>query len=222
MSAVAIVSVAAVCAGYLWLERHQVRRAARARFLERRRQGALRWCEPGFSSECPAARALESSIDDAVRCADVAWSYYDRLFLAGSPGESPFQLRRGRVDTAQRRFAEATARLEAAAADWLAVCEHDSAVGAQSKIAVQRMQAWLAEHPVPDRFPVGEGAGSVRTAVDVLENALANLRQRRVDGARTDPFRHVAGAGASRQDVTRTALRVPARHGSPASYSPTP
>jgi hypothetical protein len=215
VSAVAIVSVAAVCAGYLCVERHQVRRAAQARFLERRRSGVLRWCEPGVSGELAASRTLERDIESVVRTADFAWSYYDRLFLCGAPGESPFQLRRARVDAAQRRFSAAARRLERAASSWLALAESEPSVDAQSRLAVTRMQSWLRDQPVPTRFPVGESADSLHATVDVLENALANLRQRRGRDLGADPFRH----GEARQDVIDRAPPVPPRQADAVSSS---
>lgn len=216
VSAVAIVSVAAVCAGFLWVERHQVRRAAQARFLERRRCGALRWCEPDVSSELVASRALERDIEAVVRSADFAWSYYDRLFLCGPPGESPFQLRRARVDAAQRRFAAASRRLERAAASWLALAESEPDLDAQAKLAVGRMHAWLAEQPIPSRFPAGDEVSSLHATVDVLENALANLRQRRARDPAADPFR----TDAPRQDVIAGGPFVSARQAEPLRPSP--
>ena len=164
--------------------------------------------------ELPASKHLERHIEDAVLHADVAWSYYDRLFLRGAPGESPFQLRRARVDAAQRCFAVAAARLEQEAAAWLDRCASDRSVDDQSKLAVGRMQQWLHEHPVSARFPVGTEAGSVNATVDVLENALANLRQRRVQGSGVDPFRR----GSEGQDVTNSGSPMPSRHVTAARY----
>ena len=160
--------------------------------------------------DLPASKLLERRIERAVAHADVAWSYYDRLFLSGAAGESPFQFRRSRVDAAQRRFAAAAARLEREAASWLSISEFDPAIDDQSKLAVRRMQQWLDEHPVPARFPVGAEAGSVNATLDVLENALANLRQRRMQGASADPFRRVSERVG--QDVTRHRLGVSRRH----------
>lgn len=222
MSAVAIVSVAAVCAGFLWVERHQVRRAAQARFLERRRSGVLRWCEPGVPEELASSKSLERDIEAVVRSADFAWSYYDRLFLCGAPGESPFQLRRARIDAAQRRFASASRRLERAAASWLAIAESESGVDEQAKLAVGRMHAWLTEQPTPTRFPVGSSADSVHATVDVLENALANLRQRRGGDLGADPFRGSVGGpggGSARQDVIDPRPVVSPRQSDPAHPS---
>ncbi len=206
----AIVSVAAVCAGYLWLERHQVRRAARVRGEQRRHVGVLRSCEPGVAADPPASKSLERCIEDAVRSADFACAYHQRLFLRGASGESPFQLRRARVDAAQRRFAQASLRLEEQAGQWLSSAESDPSIDAQAKLAVARMHDWLGEHPVSKRFPVGDDQ-PVTASVDVFENALANLRQRRGRGSGADPFRHAVGA-AARQDVTPTSERVPPRH----------
>lgn len=219
VSAVAIVSVAAVCAGYLWFERHQVQRAARVRFLERRRCGAMRWCAPGPAAS--TAEVLERRIEDAVRCADVALAYYERLFPQGAPRESPFQLRRARVDAAQRRFAAAATGLQGAVSDWLEDLEVRQPDD-QSCLAVGRVQAWLLDHPVPTRFPVGPDAGTAEATVDVLENALANLRRRRVAAPGAGPFRGLGHCAALGQDVTTPSVTVPLRHadGSRAAASP--
>lgn len=203
-------SVAAVCAGYIWLERHQVRRAAKLRTLERRQRGMLRWCESGPVLDQPASQLLERRIEEAVRSADFACSYHQRLFLRGASGESPFQLRRARVDSAQRRFAQASALLEAEAVAWLSSAKSDPAIDEQSCLAVARMHRWLDEHPVSKRFPVGDEQ-SVLATVDVFENVLANLRQRRMRSAGEDPFRHAVDATA-RQDVTPGSELVPPRH----------
>ncbi|MBV1860850.1 MAG: hypothetical protein KUG77_20715 [Nannocystaceae bacterium] len=208
MSGVAIVSVAAVYAGYLWFERHQVRRFARVRTLQRRQRGVLRWCEPAFILADPASQLLERHIEDAVRCADFAWSYHRRLFQRGA-GESPFQLRRTRVDAAQRRFARASERLERQATAWLASAESETGPDEQSRLAVVRMHTLLCEHPASKRYPVGDDH-MVAATVDVLENALANLRQRRTRGV-ADPFRGVAD-GVAGQDVTPRSTDVPQRH----------
>lgn len=217
MSGIAIVSVAGVCAGYLWFERHQVRRAARARTLERRQLGVLRWCEPTPVLDQPVSKLLERRIEDAVRSADFAWSYHQRLFLRGASGESPFQLRRARVDGAQRRFAQAAECLDLQAVAWLTLAESDPAIDEQSKLAVARMHGWLGEHPVSKRFPVGDDQVVVAT-VDVLENALANLRQRRMRGSGTDPFRQGVDAAAG-QDVTLGRKPVPLRHVSASTFA---
>lgn len=210
VSGVAIVSVAAVCAGYLWLERHQVRRAAKVRGRERRQLGVLRWSEPDPDLGRPASNLLERRIEDAVRCADFACAYHQRLFLRGADGESPFQLRRARVDAAQRRFAQASERLEHEAAAWLSSAESDPAIDEQAKLAVARMHGWLGEHPVSGRFPIGNDQ-PIAATVDVFENVLANLRQRRGRGLGADPFRHAVD-GAARQDVTSMSEPVPPRH----------
>ena len=170
----------------------------------------LRWCEPSGVQALPASKLLERRIERAVACADVAWSYYDRLFLCGAEGESPFQFRSSRVDAAQRRFAVAAARLEREAAGWLSVSDSDLSIDDQSKLAIRRMQQWLSEHPVPARFPVGDEAGSMNVTIDMLENALANLRQRRMQGASADPFRQDSARVG--QDVTSQRLDVSRRH----------
>ena len=194
----------------MWLERHQVRRAAKTRTLERRHLGSLRQREPESASKVPSVKALERRIEEAVGSADFACAYHHRLFERGASRESPFQLRRARVDAAQRRFAQASTRLEAEAEAWLGVAELDASVDEQSRLAVGRMCRWLAEHPVSKRFPVGDDQAVIAT-VDVLENALANLRQRRMQGWAEDPFRGVVDA-AARQDVTPASAPVTPRH----------
>ncbi len=165
----------------------------------------------------PASRLLERRIEEAVRSADFACSYHDRLFLRGAPGESPFQLRRARVDAAQRRFAIASERLESQAAAWLSAADSDAAIDEQAKLAVARMHSWLGEHPTSKRFPVGD-AQALAASVDVFENVLANLRQRRIRGSRTDPFRNAMDA-AARQDVTAASELVPPRHATASSFA---
>lgn len=210
MSGVAIVSVAAVCAGYIWLERHQVRRAAKVQMRERRRVGVLRWCEPAPVVGQPASAALEAGIEGAIRAADFACAYHQRLFSSDAARESPFQLRRARVDAAQRRFFEAAARLGDLTAQWLSSTDADPAVDEQARLAVARMREWLDEHPVTKSFPVGVDQPMAAT-VGVFENVLANLRQRRMRISGADPFRHGVEA-AVRQDVTVAPGRVPPRH----------
>lgn len=160
--------------------------------------------------EHPASELLERRVEGAVRSADFAWSYHQRLFLQGAPRESPFQLRRARVDGAQRRFAQAAERLELQTVAWLTRAETDPTIDDQSKLAVARMHDWLVEHPVSKRFPVGNDQPVLAT-IDVFENVLANLRQRRTRGSGADPFRHGADT-AARQDVTSGGKPVPPRH----------
>lgn len=162
--------------------------------------------------EHSASQLLERRIEDAVRSADFACSYHQRLFVQGAPRESPFQLRRARVDAAQRRFAQASERVELQTAAWLSSAEFDPTIDEQSKLAVARMHDWLAEHPVSKRFPVGEDQAVLAT-IDVFENVLANLRQRRVRGSGADPFRHGADVhSVARQDVISGSKAVTARH----------
>lgn len=174
--------------------------------MERRRRGVLRWCEPAPVHDCKASGVLEREIEATVLAADIAWSFHERLFVNGSAGESPFQFRRSRVDRAQHRFAEASLRLQARAQAWLS--EHEDGVDEQARLAVGRMIARLQSHPVSPRFPVREGAGTGEATVDVLENVLANLRQRRARGVTADPFRRVS----ARQDVIHAPRPLPSRH----------
>lgn len=216
VSGVAIVSVAAVCAGYIWLERHQVRRVAKSRMIERRQVGVLRWCEPAPVIGRPASAALERGIEHAIRAADFACAYHERLFVAGAARESPFQLRRARVDAAHRRFAQAAERVEDLGSAWLSSAQPDPTTDEQSKLAVTRMLQWLLEHPVAEAFPVGDEQ-PVAATVGVFENVLANLRQRRMPVSGEDPFRHRLDS-SPRQDVTAGPGLVPPRHVSASSF----
>lgn len=212
MSAVAIVSVAAVCAGYLWLERHQVGRAASARAEVRRKTGALRWVDGQPSATQGESRRLIARLEAAVSAADQTWAYYERLFLRGASGESPFQLRRARVDRAQRRFADATARVEREAAAWL---ESRGSNGGQAEVAVRRVQQWLSAHPIEPRFSADDL--SLDAAIDTLENALANLHHDHETSAHDHPFR-----GSSRQDVIGEQPAVSSRQPSTRVAAPPP
>jgi hypothetical protein len=159
------------------------------------------------AAQAAPADRLQRRLVETVAAADEVWSYNERLLVRGAPRESPFQLRRARVDGAQRRFAVAAAKLEREAAAWADGCDTDT-VGAQCKLAVARMQRWFLEHPVPERFPLHGGIEALDTTVDLLENALANLQRRSGASREESPFRR-----APRQDVTRLDPPVSSRHG---------
>ncbi|MEM6293566.1 MAG: hypothetical protein AAGA54_19995 [Myxococcota bacterium] len=184
--------------------------------MTRRQQGVLRWVEPGPVLALPASSTLERDIERTVRAADVAWSYYDRLFTRGPTGESPFQVRRARLDAAQRRFRAAAAVMHRSAAAWLANVEHDESVDVQSKVAVRRVSEWFDARLVPTRWPDRDGIDLVEGTVDVLENALANLRRRRAGSVEPHPYRR----SFQRQDVTGGHGSLPTRQPSPVSYAP--
>lgn len=184
VSAIAIVSVAAVCAGYLCFEGYQIRRLAFERARARARTTGPR--SHASSSEA-ATRTLERCLLVAVQAADTVWAYNERLFVRGPAGESPFRLRRARVDRAQQRFVQACGALSTTAERWLASDPERGHEDPRAALAVQRVHESLCAQEIPRHWHAYDQA-QLDAVVDLAENALSNLRR---DEAQVEhhPFR---------------------------------
>ena len=130
------------------------------------------------------SRKLAAAIDHAVFAGDLAASYEARWIEESKRGESPFQLKRSRMEASTIAFSQALDDVEARALRWLDAQAIDCR---QRRHAVARLVHYLAARP-------REGALSelisVDTTIDLLENALTNLCTPRELTARDPhPFR---------------------------------
>lgn len=194
VSAIAIVSVAAVCAGYLCFEGYQIRRLAQVRARRRHEGAASPWLRATHATAGDvSSRKLERCLLVAVEAADVVWAYNERLFVRGPSGESPFQLRRGRVDRAQQRYVQACDAVTNSARAWLADRDeankaNDAEADPRIVWAVQRMAEELEASAIPQHWHAYD-PGHLESTIDLAENALFNLRRGEHDGAQPHPFR---------------------------------
>ncbi len=175
VSAVAIASIAAACASMIWYERWQVRRAAVRRCKLRRSRGVIDWTSLAAAG-APGAEPLTKALERAVLAGDEVCAYERRLFGRGD-GESPFRLRRRRVDAAQGRFDVALQRVRLAAQQWIEV--ENPASDTQQRFAIARLAERLD----------GDGGRELDPTIGVLEAALSNLYRSAASPSTFGPFR---------------------------------
>jgi hypothetical protein len=187
VSAVAVLSVAAVCAGAVYFERWRVKKAAKLRSQVRRQRRPWDAWAVDAPPPVPEARPLARAIEKAVLAGDMAFAYRDRLDPGMARGESPFQFRRGRIEASVRRYEVAVDRLTHMAGGWLTGDDDASPISGQCRAAVARM--------LEDLERGGRAAPSlanmevIDATLDVLENAFANLVFMGAAGPRSHPFR---------------------------------
>lgn len=162
----------------IWYERWQVRRAAHRRRHERRSLGVVDWSALA-TRHGQATGGLTKALERAVLAADEVSAYETRLF-GGREGESPFRLRRRRVEAALGRFNVAIGKVSSAAAQW--IDEASSASTAQQRFAIEQLVERLAEDRVPEFSDIDPTIGA-------LEAALTNLYRAAECSATVDPFR---------------------------------
>jgi hypothetical protein len=167
VSAIGVACIAVVVAGAVWYERWCVRRSALRRGHVRRasRVGGF---DLGGAPDGGSSR-LAVAIEHAVFAGDLAASYEARWREESKRGESPFQLKRGRMEASTLAFTRALDQVEAHATTWLVAPAIECR---QRQHAVVRLVDHLAARP-------RDGALSDLTrldaTIDLLENALANL-----------------------------------------------
>jgi hypothetical protein len=186
VSAVVIAGFAAVCVGVIWYERWQVRREAVRRGWQRRMQQPWRdWAASPRPTDV-TTRHLASSLERAVIEADVAWSYRDLYERTRSEHESPFQLRRGRMETSALRYAATLERAVRAARRFI---DERPSPGADRhrRDVVERLIDFLE----PRTASAGgrDSLQALEVDVDVIETALAHLHDVRIRPPLEDPFR---------------------------------
>jgi hypothetical protein len=186
----AVLSVAAVCASFVWYERRLVSRLALQRCaLRRQRRAWDRWDDLCMSTDRPTRR-LAGALETAIFAGDSAFAYRDRLEPGMARGESPFQFRRSRIDASVRRYDRAVDTVTTEAGRWLEAvggCEDDP----QTAASIGRLVEVLGTHRAPadaTAHPADDMA-RIDVTVDALENALANLRRARVAPRSAHPFR---------------------------------
>lgn len=198
MSVIAVLGIAAFCAGAVYCEHWLIHREARRRGRERRRRWVL-----GDVTAWPAARDVEgtrplvTALERAVFAADVAWSYRARFEGPLRRCESPFELRRGRMEAQVDRCCLELGRALTSARDWLA--DPGRVHDPRRRYAIERLVASLQAWPLGDE--PGRRDASVRAhpdpllpqlelTIDVLESALVSLSPRHSARGVEHPFRN--------------------------------
>jgi hypothetical protein len=186
VSAVVIGGFAAVCVGVIWYERWQVRRSAVRRGLERRahqpwREWALR--QPPTD---PTMRHLAASVGRAIVAADVAWSYRDLYDRTRGTHESPFELRRGRMEASAHRYAASLERVVDTARR-LVDPRMGSGFDAHRRDVIERLVDVLEPRAAAARRT--DTLRALELDVDILEATLVHLHDDRTRHVVEDPFR---------------------------------
>lgn len=162
----------------IWYERWQVRRAAVRRCELRRSTGVIDWTTLA-AGDVPNAKRLTKALERAVLAGDEVCAYEHRLFGRGD-GESPFRLRRRRVDAAQGRFGAALDQVQLAARNWIEA--EASVCTAQQHFAIAR----LADQLEGDDARTQAG---LDPTIGLLEAALSNLYRSAASPSTFGPFR---------------------------------
>lgn len=173
-----------MCVGAIWYERWQVRRCAVRRGLERRAQQAWRdWAPRSLPVDIPTRR-LATSLERAVIAADVAWSYRDLYDRTRGEHESPFELRRGRMEASALRYASALERVVQTAHRFI---DEPTGADVHRRDVIERLVDFLEPRITSARPP--DTLRTLELDVDVLEAALAHIHDQRFRPAPEDPFR---------------------------------
>ena len=187
MSAVVIAGFAAVCVGVVWYERWQVRRRAVRRGWQRRLQHPWRdWATWPRPTDVPT-RHLATSLEQAVIEADVAWSYRDLFDRTRSEHESPFELRRGRMEASASRYTATLGRVLQTAR--LFVDERPSSSDGHRRDIVTRLIDFFEPRERPRPAPRGYTRQDLDVDIEVLESTLVHLHDQRSRAPLEDPFR---------------------------------
>lgn len=185
MSAVGVACIAVVMAGVVWYERYVVHRSARRRAGVRRQLRMWSAVELRIPDDAPSLE-LAASIERAVFAGDLAAAYEARWCEESKRGESPFQLKRGRMEAATQRFTRALDVVAEQAIAWLEHVREPEPWHRQRWRSVET----LAEHLVErSREGVLSDLVCVDATIDVLENALVNLCAHRSVRFDPHPFR---------------------------------
>jgi hypothetical protein len=185
VSAVVIAGFAAVCVGVIWYERWQVRRGALRRGLDRRARHPWRDWATRHPPTDPSTRHLTTSLERAVVAADVAWSYRELYDRTRGAHESPFELRRGRMEASTLRY---TRSLELVLEGARRLVDAHTGPGADThrRDVLERLIDAL-ERRASARRPATLRA--IELDVDALETTLVHLHDDRARPAVEDPFR---------------------------------
>jgi hypothetical protein len=171
MSAVGVACIAVVMAGVVWYERWVVSRLARRRATDRRLLRLWASAELCVPEDAPSRR-LAASIERAVHAGDLAASYDVRWREEAERGESPFQLKRGRMKAATQRYTTLLDTVAEHAASWLDG-KHDGDPWHRQRLhSIQAVAHHLAART---REGVLSDLAALDATIDVLENALVNL-----------------------------------------------
>ncbi len=172
--------VAVVFMGALWYEDWRVRRIARRRQLAR---CGLCIVTSGDAWDVQDATSteLEASLRRALFVGDLALAYRERFETRRDRTESPFQIRRGRVQAAERRFDKTLDAVDRAAERWLVRQGGDDA---RRRRAVEQLLEYLV-HGGKARG----GRAVLEQTIEVLEQTIAVWHTTSRDQARLHPFR---------------------------------
>ena len=132
------------------------------------------------------SRRLAASIERAVFAGDLAAAYEARWCEEAKRGESPFQLKRGRMESATQRYTAALDLVSTQAVAWLDDARDPGPWHRQLSRAIESLAEHLQARP---REGVLSDLVCLDATIDVLENALVNLcahRSMRID---PHPFR---------------------------------
>jgi hypothetical protein len=185
MSAVGVACIAFVMAGVVWYERFTVMRLARRRSNDRRQLRLWASAELRVPDD-DRSRRLAASIERAVSAADLAASFEARWREEAKRGESPFQLKRGRMEAATLRYTAALDTVAGHAAAWLEHVHEPEPWHRQRWRSIESLAEQLAAR---SRDGVLSDLACLDATIDALENALINLCAYRSVTIDTHPFR---------------------------------
>ena len=185
MSAVGVACIAVVMAGVVWYERYVVSRLARRRSTDRRLLRLWASAELQVPDDVPSRR-LAASIERAVHAGDLAASYEVRWREEAKRGESPFQLKRGRMEVATRRYTSMLDTVAEHTTAWLDGMHDGDPWHRQRLHSIEAVACHLAART---REGVLSDLAAVDATIDVLENALVNLCAYRSVSIDPHPFR---------------------------------
>jgi hypothetical protein len=185
VSAVGVACIAVVMAGVVWYERFVVVRLARRRTTERRL--VRLWASADLRvPEDVGSRRLAAAIERAVVAGDLAASYEARWREEAKRGESPFQLKRSRMEAATLRYTQLLDTVAGHATGWLDKTREPEPWHRQRWRSIEK----LAEHLVTrSREGVLSDLAGLDATIDLLENALVNLCAHRSVAIDPHPFR---------------------------------
>jgi hypothetical protein len=132
------------------------------------------------------SRRLAGAIERAVYAGDLAASYESRWREEAKRGESPFQLKRVRMEAATIRFSATLDTVVDHATAWLDDVHEPEPWLRQRARSIENLVDHLAARP---RDGVLSDLACLDATIDALENALANLCAQRSGVFDAHPFR---------------------------------
>lgn len=173
----------------LAVERWRVGREASARARARWLRADLHDAEYGAYLRRLPAEPLAQGLAAAVKAADVAAVYQQRFDASYRGTETPFEFKRGRVQSAYHQFESALALTMEATARWLEVHPGATTRRIAQRCALERVLALD-----PKAVTAARRLMFMEAAIAVLENARRSLYRVGCDAGPElhDPFRPMA------------------------------